>query len=186
MTPERMAQLVARWVRLYTRKLPPAIAERRIDEVDADLHDHNTHERAAGTAERRIALGLAARMLRGLAADLSWRGKIMKTNKSILRVALVTACLLFVPLIATLTSDGEGCRVGDFVLAAVLIAGTGFLLEMAVARPRVVAYRAAVVAIGVAAILFGGSDDAPGLVLFGLVLIAAMVALSLRTAMRRE
>ena len=46
MTPERMAALVARWVRLYTRNVPPPIAERRIDEIDADLHDHVAHERA--------------------------------------------------------------------------------------------------------------------------------------------
>ncbi len=69
MTPERMAELVARWVRLYTRSLPPAIAERRIDEIDADLHDHVAHERDHGTGERRIALSIVARMLRGLAAD---------------------------------------------------------------------------------------------------------------------
>ena len=73
MTPERMAALVARWVRLYTRNLPPPIAERRIDEIDADLHDHVAHERAEGTDDRRIALSIAARMVRGLAADASWR-----------------------------------------------------------------------------------------------------------------
>jgi hypothetical protein len=40
MTPERMAELVARWVRLYTRDLPTPIAQRRVDEIGADLHDH--------------------------------------------------------------------------------------------------------------------------------------------------
>ena len=49
MTPERMARLVARWVRLYTRALPAPIARRRIEELDADLHDHIDHERADGT-----------------------------------------------------------------------------------------------------------------------------------------
>jgi hypothetical protein len=48
MTPERMAELVARWVRVYTRNLPVPIARRRIDEIDADLHDHIAHERARG------------------------------------------------------------------------------------------------------------------------------------------
>ena len=70
MTPERMAELVARWVRFYTRNLPTPIAERRIDEIDADLHDHIAHERADGTKEWRIALSVAARMVRGLAADV--------------------------------------------------------------------------------------------------------------------
>ena len=74
MTPERMAELVARWVRFYTRDLPTPIAERRIDEVDADVHDHIAHERAHGTGDRRIALSILSRMVRGLAADTSWRG----------------------------------------------------------------------------------------------------------------
>jgi hypothetical protein len=77
MTPERIAELVARWVRFYTRNLPASIAERRIDEIDADLHDHIAHERAHGTKDWRIALGVAARMLRGLAADASWRGRMI-------------------------------------------------------------------------------------------------------------
>ena len=73
MTPERMAALVARWVRFYTRNLPPPVAQRRIDEIDADLHDHIAHERGHGTSDRRIALSIAARMVRGLAADAAWR-----------------------------------------------------------------------------------------------------------------
>jgi hypothetical protein len=44
MTPERMAGLVARWARFYTRNLPAPIAERRIDEIDADVHDHIAHD----------------------------------------------------------------------------------------------------------------------------------------------
>ena len=71
MTPERMARLVAAWVRFYTRRQPPAVARRRSEEIDADLHDHIAHERAAGTGDRRIALSIAGRMVRGMAADAS-------------------------------------------------------------------------------------------------------------------
>jgi hypothetical protein len=39
-------------------------------------------------------------------------------------------------------------------------------------------------AIGVAAIVLGEADDAPGLVLFGGVLIVGTVALTIRTAQR--
>ena len=73
MTPERIAALVSLWARLYTRRLPEQDARRRIDELRADLHDHVAHERAHGTGERRIAGSLAARMLRGMPADVSWR-----------------------------------------------------------------------------------------------------------------
>lgn len=80
MTPERMAELVARWVQFYTRDLPAAIAQRRINEIDADLHDHIAHERAHGTSDRRIALSIVSRMVRGLAADASWRGRHAKAT----------------------------------------------------------------------------------------------------------
>jgi hypothetical protein len=62
-------------VRFYTLNLPPPIARRRIDEIDADLHDHIAHGRAHGTGDWLIALSIAARMVRGLAADASWRGQ---------------------------------------------------------------------------------------------------------------
>jgi hypothetical protein len=80
MTPERVAELVARWVRFYTRDLPISIAQRRVDEIDADLHDQIAHERANGISDRRIALGIASRWVRGLAADVAWRGRHAKAE----------------------------------------------------------------------------------------------------------
>ncbi len=192
MTPERMAELVARWVRFYTRNLPTPIAERRIDEIDADLHDHIAHERADGTREWRIALSVAARMVRGLAADFSWRStrkeaRMSNTAKrSVVRVALATGLILLVPLVAMLVSDEAAWGVFDFVFAAVLLAGTGLLLELAARKPRSLVYRVAAVAVGVAAIVLGEADDAPGLVLFGGLLIFGTVALAVRTALRSE
>jgi hypothetical protein len=197
MTPERMAGLVARWVRLYTRDLPAPVAGRRAEEIDADLHDHIVHERARGTGDRRIALGIASRMVRGLAADASWRRALANhptrkeamemskpTRRSALRVALVTACVLLVPLVAMQFSDEVDWSVADFVFAGVLLGGTGLLLELAARKPGNLALRLAAAAIGVAAIVLGEADDAPGLVLFGLLLILGTVALTLRTAQR--
>lgn len=196
MTPERMAAVVARWVRRYTRGLPPDVARRRVGELDADLHDHVAHERAHGTGDRRIALGIAARMLRGLAADLSWRARANPTTKDPttlrstlrrpgVRPALVTAAVLLVPLVAMLIGDdGTAWSVADFVFAAVLLGGTGLLLELAARRPRELLPRVAAAAIGVAAIALGEADDAPGLVLFGLLLIGGAIALTVRTARR--
>jgi hypothetical protein len=190
MTPERMAKLVARWVRLYTRNLPTSIAQRRIDEIDADLHDHIAHERAADTGDDRIAASIASRMLRGLAADAAWRRRTRNrketmTQRSIVRVALVTGLILLIPLVAMPFTDGPGWGVFDFVLAAVLLGGTGLLLELAAKKPRSIALRVAAAAIAVAAIAFGEADDAPGLVLFGCLLIIGTVVLTVRTAVSR-
>ena len=73
MTPERVAALVARWVRAYTRGLPAPIADRRVAEIQADLHDHIAFGRAHGMADARIAVDIASRMVRGLPADVTWR-----------------------------------------------------------------------------------------------------------------
>ena len=73
MTAELMGRLVAGWVRFYTRGLPTPIAERRVLEIDADLYDHISAERANGTRDARIALGILSRMARGVTADVSWR-----------------------------------------------------------------------------------------------------------------
>jgi hypothetical protein len=66
------------------------------------------------------------------------------------------------------------------------VAGTGLLLELAARKPRSIVYRAGATAIGLAAIAFGEADDAPGLVLFGGLLILCTFALAFRTAQRRE
>jgi hypothetical protein len=73
MTPERMSRLVGRWVRVYTRNLPAAVAERRIGEIEADLHDQLATERALGTDDGRISSSILSRMVRGIHADIAWR-----------------------------------------------------------------------------------------------------------------
>lgn len=194
MTPERMAGLVGRWVRFYTRDLPPPVARRRIDEIDADLFDHIEHERAGGAGDPRIAFGIASRMVRGLAADASWRGRtiaqastrkeVTKMSKTAVRIALATTLVLLVPLVAMQFTEEVDWGVADFVLAGVLLGGTGLLLEVAARKPGSFTYRAAAIAIGVAAIVLGEADDAPGLVLFGGLLIVATIALAVRAAQR--
>jgi hypothetical protein len=193
-TPERTAELVSRWARFYTRNLPPAIAERRTDELDADLHDHIAHERADGTNDRRLALGIAGRMLRGLAADLSWRRQTKKgmtmsktDTRPAVRVALATAFILLVPLVAMQFTDEVDWGVADFVAAGVLLGGAGLLLQrLAAMKALGLVYPAVAAVLGLLAIVFGEADDAPGLVLFGLLLIVATAALTVRTLRRSE
>jgi hypothetical protein len=201
MTPERMAKLVARWVRFYTRELPAPIARRRIDEIDADLHDHIAHERADGISERRIALGIASRMIRGLAADAAWRGRhakaaahpstleeALKTSKTLyrsaIRVALGVAFILSLPLVAMLITDDVVWSLADFAAAGVLLAVIGIALELAVRKAGNLATALGIAAVGVAAAMFGEADDAPGLVLLGILLFVSACALGVRTAQR--
>jgi hypothetical protein len=136
MTPERAAELVGRWVQFYTRELPAVIAQRRADEIGADLYDHVVHERAQGINDRRIALNILSRMVRGLTADVSWRRRVQPVKGD-----LVNRLAILVPVLGA-------------------------------------------VALGVAAILLGEADDAPGLVLLGILFIVGALAFGLRPALR--
>ncbi|MGH2775310.1 MAG: hypothetical protein ACRDJT_07750 [Actinomycetota bacterium] len=137
MTPERAAELVARWVRFYTRELPTPIARRRVDEIGADLHDHIAQERARETSDGHIALSILSRMARGLIADVSWRRRVRPLKGDLMKSFVA-------------------------ILAPVL----------------------GVVAIGVAAIVYGEADDAPGLVLLGILLIVGASAFGVTPALR--
>jgi len=78
MTPERAANLVCRWVRVYTQNLSSPVAERRIDEIEADLHDQIATERAQRVDEGRIARSILSRMVRGISADIAWRREVAR------------------------------------------------------------------------------------------------------------
>jgi hypothetical protein len=158
MTPERAARIVRRWVSLYTRGLPRSVARRRIDEVGTDLHDQIAHERGRGTAERRIALAVVSRMLRGAGADASWRLWVARAGRTGRRrtvgrrcVAIVVTLLLLVPLVAMQLTDQVAWTPADFAFAAIVLGGAGLLLEAAIRRAPGNAYRAA------AALAIGGA-----------------------------
>lgn len=152
MTPERAVRLVDRWVRFYTRELPTSVAQRRVEEIGADLHDHIDHERARGTSDRRIALSIVSRMARGLAADASWRGQHGEATRSTIGIVLAPALILLLPLLAMQFTDQVAWGVFDFVFAAVLLMGIGLVYAL-VRKAGNLAYRAAV-GIAIATALF--------------------------------
>ena len=195
MTPERTAQLVARWVRFYTRNLPAPIARRRIDEINADLHDHIAHERAHATGDRRIALSVVSRMARGVGADAAWRGQQAKlssstrrsamkktSHRSTINIVLAAACILLLPMLAMLLTDSVAWGPVDFVLAFAMLVGTGLLVDAA-RKASSTPYRVAVgLAVAAALLLVWmtlalgviGTDGDPADLMYGGVLAVGL------------
>lgn len=194
MTLRWITEIVLRWIALYTRGLPEATAARRREEIAADLHDHVAAGRARGTADARLAVAIAARMLRGAGADIAWRTATVararstrgatavspSNRRSATRIARVTGAVLLVALVANQVSGEWVWTAFDFALVAVLLCVAGVLLELMLRHRSSWIVRAIAIALGLAAMAAGQADDAPGLGAFGLLLIAATVAMTLR------
>lgn len=69
---------------------------------------------------------------------------ITMQNKSIIRLALFTACLLLIPVFGNMYIDGWNWSPFDFVFAGTLIFGTGLIYELVASRGSFGIYRAAV------------------------------------------
>ena len=110
----------------------------------------------------------------------------MTTSRSVyrsaVRVALGVAVVLSLPLIAMQFTDEVVWSLADFVLAGVLLATIGIALELALKKAGNRALAVGIAALGVAAGIAGQADDAPGLVLLGILRIASACALGVRTA----
>jgi hypothetical protein len=90
------------------------------------------------------------------------------------------AIVLSLPLLAMQFTDEVVWSVSDFVLAGVLLATIGVALELAVRKSGNLAIAICIAVLGIAAGVAGQADDAPGLVLLGILLIASACALGVR------
>ena len=105
-------------------------------------------------------------------------------NKNIIRIALVTAFILLVPLVAMQFSDGVNWSLFDFVVAGTLLFGSGLTYELIARKAGNTAYRAAVgVAVAAALLLVWinlavgiiGSEDNPVNLLYFWVLFIGII-----------
>ncbi len=69
MTSTRGAAFARWWSRRYTRGLPVDVRDRRIAEIDSDVHEQS----CAVSGDRPSARAIAWRTARGIPADLIWR-----------------------------------------------------------------------------------------------------------------
>jgi len=126
MTPERAAELVTKWVRLYTQELPQPVAQRRVEEVVADLDDHIAHERATGKSGPDIARSILSRMVRGVLADMSWRRRVRSSEGELVKrvVALVATTFVVVIGVGAMLLGETGDAPGLVLIGVFFIAGT--------------------------------------------------------------
>ena len=138
MTPERAVELVARWVRFYTRDLPTPTAQRRVNEIRADLHDHLAYERDRGTSDRRIALSILSRMARRMTADTSWRRRVRSLNGDPMKllIAVLISVVIAALGIAFAIYAGYDDSPGGVLLGMLLVVGAVVLAIRAIRTRR--------------------------------------------------
>jgi hypothetical protein len=82
----------------------------------------------------------------------------------LLRIALVTAAILLLPLVAMQFTREVNWTAGDFVVAGVLLMGTGLLLDLAARKIRTRKARRAAIGVIALGLLFVWAELAVGLV----------------------
>lgn len=73
MNSSPVAELIRRWVDMYTRGMPPPVRAARRDEVEDDLWCHHQEAAEAGRSANALGSEMLVRLLFGVPADLSWR-----------------------------------------------------------------------------------------------------------------
>jgi cytochrome b len=107
-------------------------------------------------------------------------------NKNIVRIALVTAFLLLIPLVAMQFNTGVDWNLFDFIVAGTLLFGSGLAYELIARKGGNTAYRAAVgIAVAAALLLawinlavgiIGSENNPANLMYFGVIFVASIGA----------
>ncbi len=89
---------------------------------------------------------------------------IIMQNKSIIRIALTTAFILLMPLVAMQFTDEVAWDLFDFAVAGILLVGTGLTYELIARKASNIVYRAAVGVAVVTALLLVWVNGAVGII----------------------
>jgi len=88
---------------------------------------------------------------------------MLKQNKRLIGIALTVLLLLLIPLIAMQFTDEVSWTVSDFVVAAILLLGTGLLCELVIRKINKIKYRIAICVVLLAALLLTWAELAVGI-----------------------
>lgn len=206
--PDHRSTRFARWwVRSYTAGLPNHERATRRAEIDSDLAEHRQHRELEGWAAKHIARERVHRLVRGVAADLSWRYEVVTdcchvrglVRVSVLSMTSVAAVMLalfhfaFAAYLLGNTYLAEQRFLGGLdtyadevdkpvasTTAALIIAGLGVvLLAASLARPvSPIIANAATIPIAAVAVLFFWLGAWPVAVV---AVVGAMIDLATRT-----
>lgn len=145
----RNEHAASRYRRLYASllRLYPKPYRERFEEGMLQTFRDLCYEHVAGPSSAFALRAFGDTAVGIIKEHVSYFFSSLVMTKNILRLALVTACLLMIPLVAMQFTTEVNWTLFDFVFAGTLIFGTGLAYEFLASRGGTVAYR---VAVGVA------------------------------------
>ena len=139
MADEHAIARYRRWYRKLLRFYSRPYRERFAESMEQTFNDLCRERAEAGKGLRGFVLWMFVETSAGIIRE---NGRvIMMQNKNIIRIAIVTACILLVPLLAEAV---HGMDWPDFVFAGALLFGTGLTYELVARKGGTIAYRVAV------------------------------------------
>ena len=141
MADEHAIARYRRWYRKLLRFYSRPYRERFGESMEQTFNDLCRERARAGKGLVGFVLWMFVETSAGIIRE-NGRSIIMQ-NKSILRIAIVTGCILLVPLLGNLFM-GWNWALFDFVVRGALLFGTGLTYELIARKGGTIAYRAAV------------------------------------------
>ncbi len=131
-----------RWYRKLLRFYSRPYRERFGESMEQTFNDLCRERSRAGQGLGGYVLWMFVETSAGIVRE---NGRsLMMPNKPILRIAVVTGCLLLVPLLGNLFVEGWNWDLFDFVIWGALLFGTGLTFELVARKGATASYRAAV------------------------------------------
>ncbi len=177
---KRYRQLYSKLLRLY----PETFRNRFAESMEQTFQDMCRERRAAERGLLAFAFRLFAETFTGILRERSVL--IMSLPNSIIRIALITASILAVPLVGMQLSDEVNWTLFDFVAAGVLLFGAGLTFELVTRRSGNITYRVAtglacatallLIWINLAVGLIGAEDNPANVLYLGVLLVGGVGA----------
>lgn len=188
MATELSMQRCRKWYARLLRLYPKRFHEQFGEGMEQTFTDILRERRDAQKRVLPFALWLFVETSTGIVRE-NTRSTAMQ-HRNIIRVALVTMCILLMPLVAMQFTDEVVWDAVDFAVAGALLFITGLAYELVARRSSKIVYRAAV-AVALATALFltwanlavgiiGSENEPANLMYFGVLVVGIIGALAAR------
>ena len=180
----RYRRLYAKLLRLYSKRYYECFGEGMEQTFNDLLRERAEEERGLSGCALWMFVETAAGIMR---ENMTF---IIMQHRNIIRIALATAFILLLPLLAMQISDEVVWDLADFGVAGALLFGAGLAYELVARKMGSIAYRVAVgialaaafllVWVNLAVGLIGSEDELPNLMYIGVLAIGIIGAVIAR------